>query len=192
MKKIPQRLHFYVLPVILVGATLLFLVSLWNLSSRMFFLWEKEKKLSFVEKHLSELSFFYESRKKKIQLANLFKHSDLDETFKSISLLNLEKGLLLLDDTRGILSLEKQERLAFIEKNNRFQFQSLEKLPNGTSYEIHEKLLFPVEIEAEDLPKILSLIEEKTPLRIKTLRLEKQIGTLNYSLYFELWRKEIP
>jgi len=150
--------------------------------------YEWEKRLSSIENNLDELSSVFTERSLAQDIAQKANPSYLQNSFSQLHLLNLERGSLELLDKRKGLSEEEKRRLRFITDENFLSFRSHKKFAS----EVEEKLIHTVQIDENDLPKILNQLEgsRESSIRIKRLHLERVPSASNYNLYLELWRKE--
>jgi hypothetical protein len=150
--------------------------------------YEWEKKLSSIESHLNELSSIFNERKLAQQAAQRINPSFLQNALSQIHLLNIERGSLELKERRKGLTEEEKRRLRFITEENFLVFRSHKKIAS----DIEEKLTHTVQIDENDLPKILKQLEgsPELPIRIKRMHIERRPSSSNYNLYLELWRKE--
>jgi len=192
------RSRFTLRQVLLLGCSFCFLLALLSLTlfaAAFLEQYRKEKILSSVERNLPELSSLFDNQLKAKSSIETGTEHYLDCHLSSLPLLNYERGALELLLKQRPLSEGEAKRLQFITKENRLQFQSHRKLENGGFHEIEEKLLHTVQIDENDLQAILDKIDgvgnSPSLLRIKRLSLEKIPDAPRYTLYLELWRKEL-
>ena len=149
---------------------------------------EWEKRLTAIENNLNDLASVFTERCLAQEIAQKANPSYLQNSLSQMHLLNLERGSLELLEKRKGLSEEEKRRLRFITEENFLSFRSHKK----TGSEVEEKLTHTVQIDENDLPKILKQLEgtPESSIRIKRLHLERKPSSSNYNLYLELWRKE--
>jgi hypothetical protein len=140
-----------------------------------------EKKLASIEKTMSGLPVI------KVDATEKDPHF-LQTSFSQLPLLNLERGSLELLATKRELNENEKRRLQFIDEENFILFRSQKK----TGSMVEEKLLHTVQIDENDLPRVLEILEgnPESSIRIKRLHLEKHPSHSNYNLYLELWLKD--
>ena len=151
---------------------------------RFFKQWQWEKKLASIENIIGSFPQL------KVETAE---HDPqfLPNSFSQLPLLNIERGSLeLVANTRELSDNEKR-RLQFINEENIISFRSQKRAGS----QIEEKLLHTVQIDENDLPRILEILEgnPSNHVRIKRLNLEKHPSHSTYNLYLELyriWRKD--
>ena len=153
---------------------------------------QKEKTLSSIEKNLPELTWLFQQQLE--TRSSVSSAENWQDYLASIPLLNYERGSLELIRKQRPLTEEEMRRWRFLTKENHLQFHTHRKSKNGPFQESEERLSHTVQIDENDLQAILEAIEgtsPRLPLRIKKITLEKIHNTPRYTLYLELWRKEL-
>lgn len=168
------------------------LVCVVSFSIRFLEQYSLEKKLSSIEKNLENLSHIAKDKKRAEEITKNGDPLYLQNAFSSLPLLNFERGALELAQKSRPLSEEETRRFHFLTKENLFCFKSHRKVSCGSFHEVEEKLISTVQIDENDLPKILAKLENTSAcsIRIKRCFLERHDHFPTFNLYLELWRKE--
>ncbi len=184
--------------ILLLSCCACFILALYSLSlfiGKFLEQYQKENILTSVERNLPELTFLFHNQIEAKTLAQMGTAHYLDYHLATLPLLNYERGELEQLRKERPLDETATKRWQFISKENRLEFKSHKKAKNGGFHEIEEKLIRTVQIDENDLQAILDTLEgadsSRPLLRIKRLNLEKIHDAPRYTLYLELWRKEL-
>ncbi|MBS3905190.1 MAG: hypothetical protein KGZ39_07680 [Simkania sp.] len=159
--------------------------------------YRNDRTLSSIERDLPKLTAFSQAKHQAETMAQKADPKYLEKHLSSLQFLNLERGSLELLEKKNVLNEQAAKRLYFLRNDNTIHLQTHKKITTGLCREIKEILSHPIEIDEKDLPSILEELEgketqlEKPPLRIYCFSLEKKETSPHYTLYFELWRKEL-